>query len=126
MKFPKDNILDNWLAENKNPEIDNYIEKNLALTEKILAILKEKKIKKVEFAKMLGKKPSEISKWLTGMHNLTLKSITKMETVLEVDLINIQPKVEYKYVYLGSIKSDDILAEKDTDQYEESDYSYAM
>lgn len=35
-----------------------------------------------DLAKLLGKSPSEVSKWLTGQHNLTLKSITSMEAVL--------------------------------------------
>lgn len=91
MEFPKNNILDNWLEANSNPEIDRFIERNLAITEKVCAVLKERDIKKKEFAKMLGKSPSEVSKWLSGMHNLTLKSITKMEEALAVNLINIEP-----------------------------------
>ena len=54
----------------------------LAITEKVCAVLKERGIKKKQFAEMLGKSPSEVSKWLSGLHNLTLKSITKMEEVL--------------------------------------------
>jgi transcriptional regulator with XRE-family HTH domain len=118
MEFPKDNILDNWLEANQNPEIDRFIDKNLAITEKVATILKEKGIKKKEFAKMLGKSPSEVSKWLTGLHNLTLKSITKMEEALGVNLINIEPEIEYKYVYLGSISGKPI--NQAINDYEES------
>ncbi len=118
MEFPKNNILDNWLEENQNPEIDRFIDKNLAITEKVATLLKERGIKKKEFAKMLDKKPSEISKWMTGQHNLTLKSITKMEQALGVDLINIEPAVEYKYVYLGSIPGKPIT--QAINDYEES------
>ena len=28
MEFPKENILDNWLEENQNAEIDRFIERN--------------------------------------------------------------------------------------------------
>jgi hypothetical protein len=38
MKFPKNNIIDNGLNENGNPEIARLVEKNLALTEKINSI----------------------------------------------------------------------------------------
>lgn len=115
MKFPKNNIIDNWLQEHSDPAIDKMVEKNLAITEKINNLLKERGINQVEFAKMLDKSPSEVSKWLTGLHNLTLKSITKMELALEVDLINIEP--QYKYVYLGSVKGDSL--EEKINDYEE-------
>ena len=58
MEFPKNNILDNWLEANQNTEIDRFIERNLAITEKVCAVLKERGIKKKQFAEMLGKSPS--------------------------------------------------------------------
>lgn len=124
MKFPQNNILDNWLNENGNPEIARLVEKNLALTEKINSILKERGIKKGEFAEMLDKKPSEVSKWLSGAHNLTMKSINKMEFVLGVELINIEPITEVKYVYLGSIQGGEL--EDAINDYEDSNYNIAM
>ncbi|QFZ53335.1 helix-turn-helix transcriptional regulator [Oceanihabitans sp. IOP_32] len=124
MKFPQNNIIDNWLNKNGNPEIARLVEKNLALTEKINSILKERGIKKGEFAKMLGKNPSEVSKWLSGAHNLTLKSINKMEFVLGVDLINIEPITEVKYVYLGLIQGGEL--ENAMNDYEDSNYNIAM
>lgn len=124
MKFPQNNIIDNWLNKNGNPEIARLVEKNLALTEKINSILKERGIKKGEFAEMLGKNPSEVSKWLSGAHNLTLKSINKMEFVLGVDLINIEPITEVKYVYLGLIQGGEL--EDAMNDYEDSNYNIAM
>lgn len=124
MKFPKKNIIDSWLNENGKPEIARLVEKNLALTEKINSILKERGIQKGQFAESLGKRPSEISKWLSGTHNLTLKSITKMESVLGVDLINIEPITEIKYIYLGSIQGGEL--EDTISDYEDSSYDIAM
>ena len=119
MEFPKENILDNWLEENQNPEIDRFIKRNLEITQNVCIILKERGIKKNKFAKMLNKKPSEVSKWLSGLHNLTLKSITKMEVVLDANLINPEPQ----YVYLDMVKggSEDIVSVKDN--YEKSYYT---
>ena len=123
MEFPKENILDNWLEANQNTEIDRFIERNLAITEKVSTVLKERGIKKKEFAKMLGKSPSEVSKWLSGLHNLTLKSITKMEEALDINLINIEPIKEIEYVYLGSILGGDL--KEAINDYEETNYSKA-
>lgn len=119
MEFPKENILDTWLEENQNPEIDRFIERNLEITQKVCSILKQRSIKKKEFAKMLDKKPSEITKWLSGLHNLTLKSITKMEVVLGVNLMNPEPH----YVYLGRIEggAKEMLSSKN--DYEQTYYT---
>jgi len=124
MKSPQRNIIDKWLDENGNPEVARLVEKNLALTEKINSILKERGIQKGQFAEMLGKRPSEISKWLSGTHNLTMKSITKMEFVLGVDLINIEPITEFKYIYLGSIDGGELKGA--ISDYEDSNYDIAM
>jgi len=122
MKFPQKNSLDNWLEANSNPEIDKFLERNLAITEKVNTILKERGLKKREFAKMLGKNPSEITKWLTGLHNLTLKSITKMEVALNIDLLNPEPL----YVYLGSVKGGVNGMSDAIDNYENTQYSTAV
>lgn len=119
MKFPKENIINDWLEENKNPEIDRFIERNLEITQKVCVILKERGIKKQEFAKMLGKKSSEISKWLTGTHNLTLKSITKMEVALNIDLMNPGPE----YVYLGMVQGHLEDFDKAKNDYEQTYYT---
>lgn len=87
----RNNIISDWLNANRNPEIDKFVEKNLSIIEKVNTILDERGITKSTFAEMLGKSPSEVSKWLSGMHNLTLKSIIKMEIALDIDLINLEP-----------------------------------
>lgn len=123
MKFTDKNIIDNWLFENGDPAIEKMVEKNLAIVDKINFLLKERNLTQKDFAKMLGKSPSEVSKWLTGSHNLTLKSITRMEVALETDLINIE--AQYKYVYLGSVKGDG-LEEKINDYEETTLYQNAI
>ena len=73
------NIITDWLNQNRNQEIDSFIEKNLAITEKVRLAMENKGWKSQDLAKAMDKSPSEVSKWLSGMHNLTLKSIIKME-----------------------------------------------
>ena len=84
------NIVEDWLEKYGDPEIEKFVEKNLEIVDKVHTVLKERNISKAEFAKMLDKKPQEISKWLSGMHNLTLKSIVKMEIALGINSINIE------------------------------------
>ena len=98
MEFPKNNIINNWLEENGKPEIEKLVEKNMAIANKIYEMLQARSLKAVDLARLLDKKPSEISKWLTGTHTFTTKTITKIETVLGGDIIHIEPQKEYVYL----------------------------
>ena len=42
-----------------------------------------------DFARLLNKRDSEISKWLTGRHNFTTQTIARIETALGSKLISI-------------------------------------
>lgn len=59
------------------------------LAERISEVLKEKGLSQKDFAKLLNKRESEISKWLTGRHNFTTKTISLIETTLGCKLIEI-------------------------------------
>lgn len=82
------NIISNWLKEHGDPEIDKFVEKNLAITEKVRLAIEAKGWNNGDLAKAMDKSPSEVSNWLSGMHNLTLKNIIKMEQALGIDLIH--------------------------------------
>lgn len=62
---------------------------SFCIAERISEILKIKGLTQKEFAHMLNKRESEISKWLTGRHNFTTNTIARIETVLGVNIINI-------------------------------------
>lgn len=98
MEFPKNNIINDWLQENGSPEIAKLVEKNLAIANKIHEMLEERRLKPADLARMLKKTPSEISKWLTGTHTFTTKTITKIETILGDDIIHVEPQREIVYL----------------------------
>lgn len=126
----KDNrMISDWLDQYGNPEIDQFVKKNLAITEKVRKVLETKGWSKAKFAEKMDKNPSEVSKWLSGMHNLTLKSIIKMEIALGIDLMHTSPIKEYHNVYFGCIKNHGELVEKANDYertYEELETDIAM
>lgn len=57
---------------------------------RILDVLDRKGWNKSDFARAMGKKESEISKWLSGQHNFTIQTIAKIETVLGDDIISVK------------------------------------
>jgi len=69
------------------PETRIYVRKNLDVAARVNELLKQKGWTQKDLAKSLGKTESEVSRWLSGFHNITLKSIAKMEGVLEDDII---------------------------------------
>lgn len=75
------------LKDKISPEADIFVEKSFDIVDQIHLILKEKGITQRELAKSLGKSESEISKWLSGGHNITLRTITKLEAILESEII---------------------------------------
>ena len=59
------------------------------IAERISEILKAKGLTQKDFARLLNKRESEISKWLTGRHNFTTQTIARIETALGSKLISI-------------------------------------
>ena len=108
MEFPKNNIISDWLQENGNPEIAKLVEKNLAIANKIHEMLEERGLKAADLARMLKKTPSEISKWLTGTHTFTTKTITKIQTVLKEDIIHIEAQREIVYLRVYMNQEEDM------------------
>ena len=64
-----------------------YARKSLDLVDALQLALDKKGWNQADLAKALGKAPSEINKWLNPAHNMTLKTIAKLEDKLEVTLL---------------------------------------
>lgn len=108
-------MISQWLDEHGDPEIEKFVSKNLAITENVRIALENKGWKASDLAVAMEKSSSEVSKWLSGMHNLTLKSIIKMEMALGTELILTESEKEYHYVNLGIIKDQSKIVEAQGD-----------
>jgi transcriptional regulator with XRE-family HTH domain len=92
----------NEVSKETSQESVIFIEKSLAIVNHIFNILERKSLKQKDFAFLLGKSEAEISKWLGGTHNLTLRTISKIEAVLGENIIEIPKKVKEEFVLEGS------------------------
>lgn len=63
---------------------------SFAIAARILEILERKGWSQTEFAKAIGKKDAEISRWLSGGHNFTIATIARIETVLGEDILSVK------------------------------------
>lgn len=77
----KRNKLMEQCRKSISPEVKEMVNLSVQMADRIFDILEEKNITQREFAKLIGKKESEISKWLTGIHDFTLTEISKIQSV---------------------------------------------
>lgn len=77
-----------------------FVDKSFEIVDQIYSILEKKGMSQRDLANLLGKKESEISKWMTGTHNFTTKSITKIESVLNEDITITPQKAQKKYYHV--------------------------
>ncbi len=100
----KKNIVSR-LKEKIMPANRVFVSKNLAISTQISHILEQKGWSQKDLAKAMQKEPSEVSKLMSGLHNITLMSIAYIESALGEDIITtpLEASEKYnktKYIYL--------------------------
>ena len=81
-------LFDECLASVSN-DVKMELDMSFAIADKIDMILREKNISQKQLAKKMGKTEAEVSRWLGGTHNFTLRTIAKISDALGVRLVNI-------------------------------------
>lgn len=71
------------------PEAIRRVDLSFLIVDRIHSILEEKGLKQKDLANMLGKKESEISKWMIGTHNFTIETISSIENVLGLPILQV-------------------------------------
>tara|TARA_R110002012_G_scaffold55398_4_gene141459 strand:- start:122974 stop:123390 length:417 start_codon:yes stop_codon:yes gene_type:complete len=66
----------------RNRYIDIFIDNSFDLSDRIQHLMELNDMDQKDLAQKLNKKESEISKWMSGSHNFTLKTLAKIEDVL--------------------------------------------
>ena len=62
---------------------------SFAISDKIAEALERQGMTQKMLAKKMGKSETEVSRWLSGTHNFTLKTLAKISKVLNVNLIEV-------------------------------------
>ena len=70
-------------------EIDAEVNMEMALSDRIYSLMQARGLTKAELARALGKRPCEITKWLSGQHNVTLRTISMLSTFFGESLVRI-------------------------------------
>lgn len=75
-------------------EVSEQNDRRMGLAVKIADTLRSRGITNQEFAFMMGKKASEVTRWLSGTHNFTTETLWQMERVLKIQLLVSSPAEE--------------------------------
>ena len=75
------------IRETMSPEMKKQIELSVSIANRIYEILEAKGLSQKDFARLMGKTETEVSRWLSGTHNMTVATLAKITIVLGEDII---------------------------------------
>lgn len=81
-----------------------FVKNSLDITEYIHKLLESKNMTQRDLAEKMKKSESEVSKYLSGGHNLTIRTLAKIQDALGEDIIVTADKVKATYSVLAEPK----------------------
>ena len=90
----KTNRIMDEIRSSISPEMKKQMELSVAIANRIYNIIEANGMSQKEFARLMGKTETEVSRWLSGTHNMTIATICKISDALEEDIIRV---VGYSY-----------------------------
>ena len=119
------NLFEKYL-ERVDPEIRNEVRLNIDIANRIYDLIKKKGMTQREFAALMGKRESEVSRWLSGTRGFTTNTLAKISAVLGEPVVKVpseQSMVSYSaFLYVCPADARDgkytFKAEKRSGKYE--------
>lgn len=94
-------------------DVDIFVSTSFEIADRIHSILEENNLEQKDLAKALGKSESEISKWMSGTHNFTLRTLSKIKIALNKAVIEVTGKPKEKeYIYIADQSAKILLGNK--------------
>lgn len=79
----------NEIREQMSPVMKKRMDISVSIANRIFVILEAKGMSQKDLAICLGKTETEVSRWLSGMHNLTISTIAKISIALGEEIITV-------------------------------------
>ncbi len=70
-------------------DIKAEIDLSFAISDRIDFLMQEKGLSKKQFADALGRRPSEITKWLSGQHNFTIATLAMLSAFFQQPIVTV-------------------------------------
>ncbi len=71
------------------PHIKAEGDLEFAISTRIYDLMTQKGLSKAEFARAVGKRPCEITKWLSGQHNFTVATLSMLSTFFGQPIVTV-------------------------------------
>lgn len=71
-------------------DVSRELDLSFDIALRIEKLLERKGWSQADFARAAGKKEAEISKWMSGQHNFTIRTIAKIENVLGDKILHVK------------------------------------
>lgn len=95
----------NWEKKAKNRLANkSWLKHSRRIAIKINLFLKTNKIKQKEFAQLLDVSPQQVSKIIKGKENLTLQTISKIEDVLNIQLLELNKSQKIELIVVENFE----------------------
>ncbi len=70
-------------------EIKNEVDLEFDISSRIYDLMQSRGLSKSEFASSIGCRPSEVTKWLCGQHNFTIRTLAKLSAFFGEPLVSV-------------------------------------
>ena len=87
MKDIKNKYMD--MVRQVPDEIKEEINLTFAISNKIDVLMRERGLSKKQFADQIGRRPSEITRWLSGQHNFTVSTLAMLSAFFGKSIISV-------------------------------------
>ena len=94
------NLFEKYL-ERVDPEIRNEVSLNIDIANRIYDLIKKKGMTQREFAALMGKRESEVSRWLSGTRGFTTNTLAKISAVLGEPVVKVPEASEQSMVLVS-------------------------
>ena len=62
---------------------------SFAISNRLASLMQERGLNKKQLAEALGKRPNEVTRWLSGEHNFTISTLAMLSTFFGKSIINV-------------------------------------
>lgn len=69
--------------------IQRETELSFQISDRIFSLMQERGLSKKQFADALGRRPCEVTKWLSGQHNFTISTLAMLSAFFGKSIISV-------------------------------------
>lgn len=70
-------------------QIMEEVDLSFEISDRISELMIERGLSKKQFAEALGRRPSEVTKWLSGQHNFTIATLSMLSTFFGEPIVTV-------------------------------------